>query len=200
MTLVIFDFDGVIVDSEKEKFEVTRAILKEYNCLLTDTDFNEFIGRKRSEFLEQRCPGINIPEVMRQIHEQDKYLCFDLIAGVRDVLLLLKRMHAKICVATGSERSTVEMVLSRHEIYQYFDLLVTGTEVKESKPDPAAFRKAMDAFRDNDVYIVEDSPAGLQAAKKTGATVIAFGTDNGQADYSVFSHDELMELFTGKIH
>ena len=196
MTLVIFDFDGVIVDSEKEKFEVVRAILKKYHCSLTDADFNQFIGRKRSAFLKQKYPDINIPKVMQQIHGKDNHLRFEPVSGIKELLSFLKQRGAKICVATGSERATVEMVLTRHRIVSYFDLLVTGTEIKESKPDPAAFHKAMSAFPPTDVYIVEDSPAGIQAAKETEATVIGFGTQNLEVDYSVSSHGELRELFS----
>lgn len=202
MILVIFDFDGVIVDSEKEKFTALQKILAGKGIGLHEDQYNNFLGKKREHFLQEAFP--EVPEhtrkiIMSAVHASDETLQFTLMPDVKELLDRLRSAGCAIALASGTQREVIMKVLQQHGITHYFSSIVTGTEVAESKPDPAAFNKTISlAGVHEKMYIIEDSPAGLAAAAQTGATVIGFG-EHANTTIQVKNHAELLRWFKDQL-
>ena len=191
---VVFDFDGVIVDSEKKKFADLQEILKDDSYTLFDSEFSNFIGKKRGSFLQDI--GIsNTEEIMKKVHEKDLNYDFRLIEGFLEFLKLLQQKNIKMHIATGSSRKFVLSLLQKHNISQYFSEILTGDEVKESKPNPKIYLEMKNRLQSENIIVIEDSPAGVTAAKSAGLFVIGLGK-NLAADIEFTGYAEIIEYIS----
>ena len=189
---VIFDFDGVIIDSEKKKFKNIQNILKDYNFNLNDSEYHNFIGKKRAKFLEEI--GVsNIEEIMSKIHAKDS----DDFILIEDLLSFIEFLHKnkiKMHIATGSLRKFVEQLLIKHNIKKYFSEIITGDEIDESKPNPKIYIEMKKRISSNHIVVIEDSPVGVKAAKDAELFVIGLGI-NLNANIECSSYKDLLKLF-----
>lgn len=205
----IFDFDGVIIDSETKKFNDVKEVLSEYGYNLSDDVFNNFIGKKRDFFIEEYYPDISLNErneIVNKFREKGQdpkgYI---LIQGINELILYLKSNNYKIAIATGSSKTFVSSILDRFNLQDVFDVIVTGDDTMKSKPDPDCFNIAIEKLNVPacNIVIVEDSIAGVEAAKKTDSFVIGLNTYLTKADLSVADvcfkdHVEILEYFIRK--
>ena len=174
---VVFDFDGVIVDSERKKFADLQAILENQGYMLSDSLFESFIGKKRGHFLSEL--GVShIAHIMQRVHEEDKHFAgIELKTGLRELLALLKQQGITMHIATGSSAEFVFSLLDLHGIRDYFSIILTGDEVAESKPNPAVYVEIKSRLNSSQIVVIEDSPAGVLAAKTADLFVIGLGTN-----------------------
>lgn len=110
----------------------------------------------------------------------------------------LKRRKIHIALASSSPRESIERYLTLLKIREYFELIVSGAEFKNSKPDPEIYRYTIKKLHATaaECLVVEDSIYGIIAAKQAGAVVAAkkderFGQDQSGADYMV---DDLLQI------
>ncbi len=180
---IIFDFDGVIVDTEPKKFKYLRNILRKYKYNLEKDSFLDLIGKKTSKFLAEKFP--QIPEetikIISKIIRKLRYVNiqeYKLIPGIQELLVFLKSKRYKIAVTTGSERNFIEKILKNHSILDYFDVIVSGEEFNSSKPDPECYQITIKKLNllPSKIIIVEDSVPGIKAAKTLGCNVFAIKT------------------------
>lgn len=188
---IIFDFDGVIVDSENKKFSDLQEVLSTYNYTLNDSEFRNFIGKKRGAFLREK--GLsNIEEIMEQIHEIDKdFREISIVSGLKEFLSFLQEKKIKMHIATGSSKKFVEALLEKHDISKYFTEILTGDDIKESKPNSRVYLEMKQRLNDNNILVIEDSPAGVESAKKAGLFVIGLG-ENLNADIEFLSYTQII--------
>ncbi len=196
---VIFDFDGVIVDSEKKKFEDLQKILKNYNFSLKNEEFKKFIGKKRAFFLKEQNHDIinnNIEEIMTKVHKKDFQIHkYDLTKGLTDFLTFLENKGIKMHIATGSSEKFVLKILEKFNIKKYFTYIITGDQVSESKPSPKVYLEIKNKINDEPAFVIEDSAAGILSAKRAGFFVISF-LEHDKADVMVHNFLELLQIFT----
>lgn len=200
----IFDFDGVIIDSENKKFEDLKTILRKRNIVLQKNLFKSMIGKKTGAFLTEKFPELSSAEIKKittllrekRSKEVEK---FKLIAGISNLLKYIKSKNYKIAITTGSENSLVRKILKIHDLEKYFEVFVTGEEFRKSKPDPECYEitfKKINLGKEN-IVVVEDSVAGIEAAKKIGLKVFGVKTylENLPGVDAEFSdHNELLEF------
>ncbi|ESQ54717.1 hypothetical protein EUTSA_v10025858mg [Eutrema salsugineum] len=188
ITHVIFDMDGLLLDTEKFYTEVQEKILARYNKTFDWSLKAKMMGRKAIEaatlFVEE-C-GISdslSPEefiVERESMLQDLFPTSDLMPGASR---LLRHLHSKgipICVATGTHTRHFDLKTQRHrELFSLMHHIVRGDdpEVKQGKPAPDGFLAAARRFEDGPVdprkaLVFEDAPSGVLAAKNAGMNVI----------------------------
>jgi HAD superfamily hydrolase (TIGR01509 family) len=180
---IIFDFDGVIIDTEKKKFEDIKKILSKYGFKINKEDFPGFIGKKTAFYINEKFPEIS-REKINKILKERKHLQFKnlkknrLILGIRVFLKFLKSKKYKLAIATGSKRVFVRKILIIYDLLKYFDIIVTGEDFKSSKPNPECYTKALRKMKlkPGEIIIIEDSPAGILAGKKIRARVFAVQT------------------------
>lgn len=203
---VIFDFDGVIIDTERRKFSDLSEILKKRNLSIEESNLISFLGKKTSFFLKEKFEFMKDKEIMEIKRERDKLKMTALnkykpIRGTRELLEFLKKKKLKLGICTGSEKKFVEALLKENSLLEFFDEIVTGEEFSSSKPSPEcyliAFRKM--GLEPGETMIIEDSVSGVTAAKNAGAKKI-FGIKTyldekalKNADKTFDDHEELLK-------
>lgn len=192
---LIFDMDGVIIDSEPIHVEVNTKILKEEGITLSDSENCEFIGVRNHEMWDTLIKRHNIPRTVEQLlekqksHQMHRFLRekLDPIDGIRELLREAKRMNLKIALATSSPNYFAKFVLKSLGIQVFFDQLVTAGDVSKGKPDPEIYltaAKMLDVDPKESIAI-EDAPLGIKAAQAAGMRCVGFTNPNsGNLDIS----------------
>lgn len=176
---IIFDFDGLIVDTETPWFEAYREIYKQYDVELPLEIWAKCIGTSFDvfnplEFLEERAKCLINREV---IHKDTKELYTFLMKdqnirpGVIDYIKEANVLGLKIGIASSSKRSWVDSYLDRFGLKDYFKTIHTSDDVSKVKPDPELYIKAINSLqvKGDEVIAFEDSLNGSIAAKGAGA-------------------------------
>ncbi len=204
---VIFDFDGVLFDTEHKRFSDLKAVLKRYELELPDSSYPDMLGKKTTVFVKGLFPNLDSATVSK-IAEERRDLQYNaieddkVIEGIPRLLGILKDKGIKTAVATGSLRFIVDELLQMHELSSYFDVVVTGEDYGSSKPDPEGYAIALKRLgvKADEAVIIEDAPNGIEAAKKLGCT--AFGLKTYMPDEQlkgadrIFGNaDEISEFF-----
>jgi HAD superfamily hydrolase (TIGR01509 family) len=180
---VIFDLDGVLVDSEPLQFEAYTEILAGYGVTLTREDFIEnWIGQGRLPDHLKRY-GIEAPveEVRRLKNELYQRLIREkmkLRPGIEGLVRRLSR-EMPVALASSAHPVSVNAVLDRFELRPYFSVVLTSADVTRNKPDPEMYLKASRQLgvAPENCLVFEDSQAGVLSAKKAGMRVIALPHD-----------------------
>lgn len=173
---LVFDFDGLIVDTESLWFDVYKEVLVEYDCELKLEDFALSIGTKDDVLYERltkiaRKP-INRIEIDRKTHEryQQQMSQLHLREGVNEYLKAAKELGLKIGLASSSSRNWVQGFLEKFNIKEFFEVVKTSDNVKKVKPDPELYLQAIQELgvKPYEALAFEDSKNGLIAATKAG--------------------------------
>jgi beta-phosphoglucomutase len=191
--VVLFDFDGVIVDSEPVHFEAFRSVLRPLGIGFTWQEYvDAYMGfDDRDAFRElfhARGMALDDLRMAQLVAEKSERFLAAVRAGVRaypGAVPLIRSLHAAgvpLGMCSGALRADILPVLERLGVAPYFPLIVSADDVRKSKPDPEsyrlAFRKAalMHPSRISSpdrCLAVEDTPAGIEAAKGAGMMVLA---------------------------
>lgn len=175
---VIFDFDGVLVDSEPLHVRAFQDVLARYGRRLTDEEYYaNYIVYSDREVLERLLPSGEVLEValaakVRRYQE----LMEGGVPVFQDCLALLTRTDGwRVGLATGSIRHEVERVLQSLRIHDRFAIIVTREDCEKGKPDPEPFLRAAWGLglHPRQCVAIEDTPGGIQAAKAAGMTCVA---------------------------
>lgn len=205
---VIFDMDGVIVDSEprheKAYLEIVRELGYEQNHGL---DFTQYIGRSDRElwmdFVAKNRPKQPLDELL----EMKRRLVVEIIRreqplfdGLPELVESLSGRYT-LGVASGSERAVVDAVLALKNIRRFFSAVVTASEVKHGKPAPDIFLRAARLLNaaPADCWVIEDSKPGVAAGLAAGMRVIAItnthpAVELRSATNVVRTYEEIREL------
>ena len=189
---VIFDFDGVITDSEILHFRAFNQVLAQYGIEMTTKDYYKtYLG-----FTDVDCYKLLIHQGLLKIDEQQiadlveqKKLIFEKLAktegrvieGVRDFLKMLEQNNVPMAICSGALLTEVEMVLDEARLRNLFEVIVSAEQVKKGKPDPEGFLLTLqrlnenleEAITGNQCIVIEDSHWGLEAAKAAGMHAVA---------------------------
>jgi beta-phosphoglucomutase len=185
---IIFDFDGVIVDTEINKFKDLKKILNNNEFALDESDFKDMIGKKTKAFLSLKFPNMKleqkekIAELRRENQLSNDY--FNLIPGIKELLNFIKSKEIRMVITTGSKRDFVKKILTDNQIESFFDMLITGEDFEKSKPSPECYETTLNKLNLNssEVIVIEDSVAGITSAKDANCTVFGIMTYLGKED------------------
>lgn len=171
---VVFDMDGLMIDSERVTYECYRAYLNSLGLDMTEDFYKTLLGQTinvcRDKFLRQYGKDYPYDECIKRVHEmvdgRFRTEGVPLKNGLLELLKYLKKNKFKTIVATSSERKRVNVILKRGKIWEYFDDSICGDEVENGKPDPEVFLKACRKLKisTEEAMVLEDSEAGIQAA------------------------------------
>ncbi|WP_236838773.1 HAD family hydrolase [Caldalkalibacillus salinus] len=175
---VIFDFDGLILDTETAWYHAFDHVFAKYNQTLPLEKYLQVVGTTFDAFHPddylQELIGERLDKAILFQQRKEKYeqimLEQDLRPGVREYLSEAKRMGLKIGLASSSEREWVEHYLRAHHIYDYFETINTSDDVEHVKPDPALYLRALDklGIKGEEAIAFEDSGHGAHAAVSAG--------------------------------
>lgn len=173
---LIFDMDGLILDTETISNKLLIDIFSKYDINLNEEIISKTIGLEKKKAIKvfEEYLGDNIP--IKDIINLHKKVVNDYLEkngvpvklGLIELLNYLDEEKIKKVVATSSYRKVAENVLIRANVYNRFDDIICGDEIKESKPSPDIFLKALEKLNlsDDEVIVLEDSRMGILAAHR----------------------------------
>ena len=191
---VIFDMDGVLVDSEPLQYEAYAQVMYRYGVELTKAEFIEYwIGKGNlSEHLERHKLDVPVVEVRQRKNAVYADLVRRKMRTRPGIIGLLKRLHAEMptALASSAHEDSVNAVLNRFSLRQYFNVILAGNDVSKNKPDPEIYLLAAKllSVEPENCLVFEDSPSGIKAGKAAGMKVFALpheftaGQDLSEAD------------------
>lgn len=195
----LFDFDGVIMDTETQYTVFWNEQGLKY---LNEEDFGRRIkGQTLAQIYEKHFS--TLPEAQQEITAKlnvfEKQMSYEYIPGVEAFIADLRRHDVKIAVVTSSNEEKMQNVYNAHpEFKGMVDRILTGEMFARSKPAPDCFLLGMEIFEStpDSTYVFEDSFHGLQAGMTSDATVIGLATTNSREAITGKAH-YIMDDFTG---
>jgi HAD superfamily hydrolase (TIGR01509 family) len=178
---VIFDLDGVLVEAKEIHYEALNEALGEQYAISWDEHLSRYDGLKTSQKLEMLTIDKGLPiNLYEEIWLKKQELTMDKLKNLSVSQQLINCMSSlskdgyKLAVCSNSIRKTVLSVLSKLGIIEYFDLILANEDVKNSKPHPEIYWKAISSmgYLPEETLIVEDSPPGLLAAHRSKSHVL----------------------------
>ena len=207
--VVIFDMDGVVVNTEPLGLAANREMYKSLNIEVPDEVYSTFIGnsdRNIVQKIKDLYPQIQLThdELLEEkfrhfFHAFDNATDLDLMPGVKDLIIELHSRGIMLVLASSSAKRKIERVFTRFGLYPYFSHIVSGEDFEFSKPNPAIFNEAVakTGFSKDECIIIEDSTNGIKAAKAAGVFCIGYqsehsmGQDTSIADKVITDFREL---------
>lgn len=204
---IIFDLDGVIVDTAKYHYLAWKKLADELGIAFTEEDNELFKGVSRKRCLELLLEMGHKTGTPLQIdtwlfEKNEDYLGYvhtmdesEVLPDVPKVLSYLKEHH--IPMALGSASKNARPILEKVNLLRYFDVVVDGNQVTKAKPDPEVFLKAADALgvAPEHCVVFEDALAGIEAANAAGMVSIGIGEPE-MLDKARFNFTNFMEIDT----
>ena len=178
---VLFDFDGVLLDSEPVHYSCWRDLLAPLGIDFGWSEFrSRYIGVADPEMLgniAERAAGRTTPGQLLELLPRKRQMFLDRIRAAPPIWADCQAMldglsHLRLGVVTSSERSEVEPVLAALGIRERFDVLVCGGDVARGKPAPEPYLKAAELLGVSTAIVVEDSDVGVASARAAGFDVI----------------------------
>jgi HAD superfamily hydrolase (TIGR01509 family) len=187
---VIFDMDGILIDSEPLHLKLEEEIFKEIGANVSLEEHSSFVGTTSHYMWEYIKTKYNIPHTVDELVEIDRKRYFDYISkhddavkpieGVDELVKELYSRKIKLAVASSSPIDVIELAVKRLKLKDYFNELVSGDFVKRSKPYPDIFLYASEKLNvvPEKCIVIEDSNNGVMAAKSAGMKVVGFLNPN----------------------
>lgn len=196
---VLFDFDGVIMDTETIYTEFWDDQGKKY---LNIENFGKIVKGRTDDVIYKKYFTDHqhlIPLLDKEIDHLENTMPFNYIRGAEEFMLHLKAEGVKIGMATSSNNRKMEIVFGQHpRLKELLDYIVTVDMVSHPKPNPECYQKAMEYFNASpkETVIFEDSIYGLQAARDAGAVVVGLTTTSTSDEVAHLS-DYIIPDFDG---
>lgn len=189
MAVVLFDCDGVLVNTEQMVARAAREVLSGYGLIYSEQEYeDQFLGasmesfrdKVRADWLDRTGTPVS-EQVFADI--QTRYMQLEAanikeIAGIRDFIESLVRSHIPFAVASNSFKPNIERKLKAVGLYDFFDgKIIAREDVKNGKPAPDTYLLAMQLVGETDpqkCIVVEDSPVGVTAGHTAGMKVMGY--------------------------
>lgn len=193
---VIFDMDGVIIDSEPMHHKAYYDMFNEVNIKVSKEFYESFTGQSTINICKRLCDHFSLiesPETLvglkrkhyKQFFESNSDLT--LIDGVLD---LIKEYHSNgltLVLASSAAMTSINQIFERFDLDQYFVAKLSGGDLKQSKPHPEIFINAVQStgYSKKECIVIEDSTNGIEAAKGAGVFCVGFDSFHSKnQDYS----------------
>jgi beta-phosphoglucomutase len=191
---VLFDFNGVIINDESIHAKLLEQLLLEENLRMAPQDFQTYcIGRSDraciTDLLRQRGRDVSGAELDKLIQRKAKAYAellsqmpkLPIYPDLEDFIFKLRATPTKLAIVSGALRSEVEVVLSRINLLDVFDVIVAGDDITVSKPEPDGYLLAVQRLQAlfpemgicaENCLAIEDTFAGIEAAKRAQISVV----------------------------
>ncbi len=207
---IIFDLGGVLVHTDEYHYQAWKILADRLNIYFDRTINNRLRGVSRMESLDiilEGWQGRTFTQTEKEELAQEKNACYRKLLRqmtpqsvepeVRDTLRQLHQREYDLAV--GSSSKNTKAILTYTQLSGLFQAVSDGTNITRSKPDPEVFLKAADwlGLPPRECAVVEDAPAGIQAAKSAGMLAVGLGEGAGceQTDRSIVQLHDLLTLF-----
>lgn len=188
---VIFDMDGVIVDTEPVHRYAFYRHFEELGIQVSDAEYATFTGCSTKnvyqQLKEKHGLGPDVDALMGSKREFfnrafDEKADLDLLDGVRTLIEDLHQHGVQLILASSASKGTIDRVMRRFALAPYFTHLISGEDFPRSKPDPAIFEHAasLSVAPKQECLVIEDSANGVAAAKAAGIYCIGYNSEHSK--------------------
>ncbi|HQG13427.1 MAG TPA: HAD family phosphatase [bacterium] len=211
---LIFDFDGVITDTEPIHMNAWLSALESFGISFSENDYKNFyIGLNDRDFLYEigRRNSVSFDDAQKtELIKIKAAICMErlkseipLIPGVREFIEESSKKYM-LAICSGALRSEIGFILKKSGLFDYFCTIISAESVEKGKPDPEGYIKTLEDLRvlfssvilANEVAAIEDSPKGIEAARKAGLKCIGVTNSYPRAEltFANLVVDSLAEL------
>lgn len=214
---VLFDMDGVIVDTEPLHHKAYKQMFSKVGIEVSSSMYEGFTGQSTYDICKQLCSHFELkqnPQELVQL-KRDFFtkLFFEdddlqLINGVEQLIKNYFDNGLTLILASSASMFTINNVMKRFNLDPYFSEKLSGADLKASKPHPEIFINAAKAARvlQNECFVIEDSTNGIKAAKGAGIFCVAYKSEHSKnqdytladmviSDYNEISFDRIKSTF-----
>lgn len=215
---VIFDMDGVLIDSEPIHFSAYLQHFRELNIEVSDELYQTFVGSSTKNIYKRIKEQFDLVQSVQELIVRKRELFYkffaesetlELISGVLELIRELHKNKVQLIVASSSSHQNINAVFKKFDLDKYFSHKVSGEDFPESKPNPAIFNKAVELSKHqkNECIVIEDSTNGIKAANNAGVFVIGYKSKESIqnyetansviSDYREINFDKIQQLVSG---
>ncbi|MDP8267709.1 MAG: HAD family phosphatase [Candidatus Tenebribacter davisii] len=203
---VIFDMDGVIIDSEPIYMKIQEELFNDLGFSVSKKEYDEFIGAGMHYMWHYLSVKHKLPFSIEQLITMNNKLTYDKInnsnalettTGFIPFINNIKSKRLKTAVASSTSKKIVNLILSKLGIIDLFDIVISTEEVAKGKPEPDVFLKAAKLLSEDtdNCVAIEDSTNGIKAVTRAGIKCIGFlNINSGKQDLS--SSDIIVNSFS----
>lgn len=188
---VIFDMDGVIIDSEQFHKEAAYVLIDRLGFSVSETLFETFTGRRSVDcwqmMMDAQEQEFDFDPVKLAQEEEEIFFSIyyeeqkaELVPGVQELIMKFRSLGLKLIVASSSPVLAIEKMLKHFRLESVFTGFVSGEQVQHGKPEPDIFLLAANQLGvdPSNCLVIEDSDAGLLAAKRAGMKAVGYANPN----------------------
>ncbi|PNR95327.1 HAD family phosphatase [Petrotoga sp. 9PWA.NaAc.5.4] len=185
---IIFDMDGVIIDSEPIHYDANKRIFDELGIPITQSIYVKYIGVSNEDMWNEIKNEYDLKQTVQELVDRQnlenlehiKKYAKEPISGVVELLELLKNNSYKVALASSSPEILIKEVLEKFQLSKYFDVVVSAESVSRGKPKPDLFiyTAGLLNVKPRECLVIEDSKNGVKAAKCAGMVCIGFNNPN----------------------
>jgi len=209
---VIFDMDGVIIDSEEIHKKAYYETFKNLGVEVSEELYKTMTGSSTINAFQKLVNHFNLDDIPEELVLQ-KRKCYvnyfendptlSLVNGVKELIQFLYKQNLTLVLASSSAMVNINRVFSRFDLNEYFTAKISGADLIASKPHPEIFEKAaiLGGVSKEQCIVIEDSDNGIEAANKAGIYAIVYRnlliTDQtlNKADLIINDFKELIERY-----
>lgn len=193
MKAIIFDMDGVIIDSEPLHTKLELELLEEFGGKISKKEHDDFTGTTDYYMWSTFKDRFNLEPSVEELIEikKDRFIQniheVKLVDNFYEFMLKLYNEKYLLALASSNNRKSINLVMDKFNLKKYIEYSISGEEVVKGKPNPEIFLKAAEKLdvKPQECLVVEDSSAGVIAAKSAGMKCIGFKNPNsGNQDLS----------------
>jgi beta-phosphoglucomutase len=184
---VIFDMDGVIVDTEPVHHYAYYKQFEELNIVVPEEMYTSFTGFSTRNTFQTLKEKFNINQEVEDLIQRKRNIFneafdskedLDLLEGVKDLIQDLHANGIQLIVASSASKVTIDRVFTRFGLHPYFSHIVSGEDFPKSKPHPAIFEHAasLSIVPKENCIVIEDSTNGVKASKAAGIYCIGYNS------------------------
>lgn len=206
---IIFDMDGVLIDSEPVYLQYDLEFARTKNPAVTLDQLYGMVGSSREDAWGCMRRAVDNGQTWQEL--RDEFRQTDVFSRMdyreifrpeaRELLEDLQSLGYRLALASSTQMDIIQRVLRENGIYDYFEVIVTGAMFRRSKPDPEIYHYTAERLgvKERECVVIEDSTYGITAAKRAGMKVAAliddrFQFDQSPADYRITSLSEVRKL------
>lgn len=184
MKAVIFDMDGVLIDSQQYHYKADINTMKDYGVFEEKQFYEAFAGTTTYDRMNMLKDMFSLTADVYEMTAKREQMIIDImrneevyaIKGIPELLSSIKSKDMKIAVASSSSYELINMILYKIGIAEYFDSITSGVDVKRGKPSPDVFLLSSQRIgvSPKNCVVVEDSENGIKASISAGMTAIGY--------------------------
>ncbi len=205
---IIFDMDGLMVDTERLYFACNHEIAARYGKSVGHDVLRQMMGRAPLESIGLFCEALQISQSPAAILAEREELMvarlrggFTAMPGLRELIEHVNGRY-RLAIATGSPQRFLDIIVDQLKLRDHFEVLQTSDGIRQGKPHPEIYLRAMARLgvRGEHCIVLEDSPNGVKAGRAAGAYVIAVPNEHTQDGDLSAAHVRVRDLHAARQH